>query len=188
MTYAVHEARSTLSSALSAMTQKQRLYTEARIAGQRPIAAARAAGISHPDTNAYNYEKHPAIRSAIESSNRITAHRLELQRDDIIEGFMDAVRNAATATELVAAWREIGKLTGAYEPLKVEVEHRVQDMTLNKLQQMSEKQLAELAGMREYAVEADDPLAAEYSVLGEAISAPEPVEYEEAESRDSGED
>ena len=34
----------------------------------------------------------------------------------MLTGMMDAVSAAATAAELVMAWREIGKLLGAYEP------------------------------------------------------------------------
>lgn len=177
VTHAMHEARGTLENALLSLTHKQKMYAESRLSGMRPIAAARAAGIAHADTNAYNYEKHPAIRAAIEAGNRITAQRLELNRDDIVEGMMDAVRSAGTAMELVAAWREIGKLMGAYEPLKVAVEHSIQDMTLNKLQQMSDRQLAEMAGMKESTIDADDPLAAEYTDLGDAISKPVPIDY-----------
>ena len=57
---------------------------------------------------------------------------------------MDAVSAAATAAELVMAWREIGKLLGVYEPERRVLE--VKDYTTDELKTLSDRDLAKLAG------------------------------------------
>jgi len=57
---------------------------------------------------------------------------------------MDAVASAATAGELVMAWREIGKLLGAYEPEKRILE--IRDYSQAELKTVSDKDLLSLAG------------------------------------------
>jgi len=59
---------------------------------------------------------------------------------------LDAVEAAATASELVLAWRELGKLIGAYEPEKKILE--VHDYSREELKTLTDKELAQLAGDR----------------------------------------
>ena len=169
-TLALQSARSKLATVLGGLSQQQKLYTEARMSGMTPLASARAAGVGSPEVNAYRLEKHPKVREAMRAAQTIAAERIELGRDDIVQGFMDAVNSAGTAMELVAAWREIGKMVGAYEPVKVDVRHSIDDMTLNKLQRMSEDELLELAGQDDFRLPADDALAGEFEVVKEAIT------------------
>jgi hypothetical protein len=73
-----------------------------------------------------------------------TASVEELTKSDVLTGMMDAVSAAATASELVMAWREIGKLLGVYEPERRVLE--VKDYTQDELKSLSDKELAQLAG------------------------------------------
>jgi hypothetical protein len=59
---------------------------------------------------------------------------------------LDAVNAAATASELVMAWREIGKLLGAYEPERKILE--IRDYSPDELKTLSDKDLLELTGGR----------------------------------------
>lgn len=131
------------------------LYAESRARGATPVAAARSAG----------YEDPIAACSDLEASDRVTAVRdiilrdevraRKLTREDIVDGFQQAASMATTATEMVAAYKELGKLIGAYEPERQVVEHK---HSVEAIQQQSDQELMELAGM-------DDPLEAEYEVL-----------------------
>jgi len=80
---------------------------------------------------------------------------------------MDAVAAAGSSTELTAAWREIGKMLGHYAPELHEHRVSVENMTLNKLETMSDRDLAELAEMDEFTLPRDHELVANYKVLDE---------------------
>ena len=88
---------------------------------------------------------------------------------------MDAVESAATSTELTMAWREIGKVIGAYAPERTEL--IVGDMTPDRLRQLSEKELLGLVDQGKQAPEAlVHVLDGEFEVLRTACE--DPVEIE----------
>ena len=59
---------------------------------------------------------------------------------------MDAVSAASTAAELVMAWREVGKLLGAYEPERKILE--IRDYSREELKMLPDDELLRLAGGR----------------------------------------
>lgn len=70
--------------------------------------------------------------------------KFALEKEDVINGFLDAVRAASNSMEMVAAWREIGRIIGAYEPQKIEVSHE-HKLSAAQVQSMSNEQLLRLA-------------------------------------------
>ena len=86
------------------------------------------------------------IRAAIEACVRVRSRELQITRKDVLDGFLDAVRASATATELVASWREIGRMIGAYEPEKSPTE---KDITEKKeqLAELTDEELAKRASL-----------------------------------------
>ena len=124
---------------------RQRQYIEARMQGLTQSAACRAIGA--PTTNATNFEKHPKVKAAIRYLIKESAKSVEeLTKSDVLTGMLDAVDASATASELVMAWREIGKLLGVYEPERKIME--VHDYTKDELKTLSDKDLLQLAGGR----------------------------------------
>jgi len=152
---------------LADLTDMQRGYAEARLHGLSPLDAAKAAGFSHPSIQCHAYEKHPKISPIISMATSASLERYQLSRDDVVSGFMDAVSAAGSSTELTAAWREIGKMLGHYAPEQHEHRVAVENMTLNKLETMSDRDLAELAEMDEFTLPRDHELVAKYEVLEE---------------------
>lgn len=132
--------------ALDTLTQGERQYVEARVHGSAPVVAARMAGFEDPDQRALALERDARVKQAIESTLKVATLEKSLTREDVLAGLMDATSMAATATELVAAWREIGKVIGAYEPQKV-------DLTITTRQQMEQMDDAEL--MKAAAIEGE---------------------------------
>lgn len=123
----------------------QKHYVEARLQGLTKAAAARAAGIN--STSVTRLERDPKVAAAIrwllsESTRNVD----ELTKSDVLSGMMDAVNAAATASELVMAWREIGKLLGVYEPERKVLE--VHDYSASELKALPDEELAKLAGGR----------------------------------------
>ena len=130
--------------AYTELTLAQKNYVEARLQGLNQKMSARAAGLTEGNASS-QVENNPKVRAAIrylikESTKSVT----ELTKSDVLTGMMDAVSAASTAAELVMAWREIGKLLGAYEPERKILE--IRDYTADELKTLSDRDLAKLAG------------------------------------------
>ena len=109
------------------------------------LAACRAAGIEERDNP--KYESHPKVRAALRWIVKESGMKAEeLTKSDVMTGMLDAVDAAATASELVMAWRELGKLIGAYEPEKRILE--VHDYTRDELKTLTDEELLQLAGSK----------------------------------------
>lgn len=130
-------------SVLEGLTPQQRRFVDARVCGMNPTQACKAAGI--PNGHASGLENAPAVQLAMKEINEKAMSEMTLTRKDVINGFMDAVQAASSSTELVQAWREIGKIIGAYEPQKIAVTHEM--LMPEQLRVMSDKQLMIAAGM-----------------------------------------
>lgn len=131
------------------LNARQRAYVEHRLKGLAPKPAAAAAGFSpsYVSQQAMNHlERHPRIKVILREMGKRALKRLALTRDDVLHGLLDAVDGAATATELTNAWREIGKVIGAYEPEKVKIS--LEDMGGEDLQSLSVQELAAIADMQ----------------------------------------
>ena len=129
---------------LAKLTPQQRIYTESRIQGMTVMASCAAAGMK----SAGGIEKNPRIKQILLHANKQALTKLVMGREDVLAGFMDAVNSAASATELVMAWREIGKVIGAYEP-EVKVVVSV-DLTAEKIAGMGDDALLRLSGMEDF--------------------------------------
>lgn len=125
------------------LSTKEVLYCDNRLSGSPPAVAARMAGLPNPDEESKRLEKSATVRKYMEASIQVETHNRGITRDDVLAGLMDATNMASTATELVAAWREIGKIIGAYEPKKVDV--NITDT--RQLQEQSDEDLARLAAI-----------------------------------------
>lgn len=143
------------------LTLKQKNYVEARLQGLTIAAASRAAGLADR-AKGYVMEKNPKVRAAIKYLiNESVKDVDQLSKSDVMQGMLDAVQAASTSTELVNAWRELGKLIGAYEPEKKVLE--IRDYTKDELKALSDEELAQLSGSK-YADAIDGEF---YEVRGE---------------------
>jgi len=126
------------------LTVLQRRYVEARMQGLPVGAAGKAAGEQSMKA-ASMMERSPKVRKAIKFLVRDSMRNVEeLTKSDVMTGMLDAVEAAATASELVLAWRELGKLIGAYEPEKKILE--IHDYTRDELKAMTDNDLLRLTG------------------------------------------
>jgi len=132
-----------LHTVLGMLGPKEQLYIDSRLQGTPPVAAARVAGFEYPVDASTQLEGDERVRAAIEYSIHVRAHEMQITRQDVLAGMLEAVQMAATATEMVSAWREIGKIIGAYEPTKIEVNHVRRD----QIRQLDDEQLAEMAAI-----------------------------------------
>lgn len=105
------------------ITRQQQMYVDACLRGVTDTEASRVAG--YASAAGSRLRKIPAVSEALQSGYKETRIRRNLGVDDVIDGLMDAVRSSDGAMDLVAAWREIGRIVGAYDRERViEVRHR----------------------------------------------------------------
>lgn len=135
--------KANLPSVLEGLTPQQRRFVDARVCGMNPSQAAKAAGL--PTTHGPGLERSPTVQLAIKEIHEKAMAEMTLTRKDVVNGFLDAVKAASSSTELVQAWREIGKIIGAYEPQKIAVTHEM--LLPEQLRVMSDKQLMVAAGL-----------------------------------------
>lgn len=129
-----------------ALTPLQRDYVTLRVQGLTPRQAKRAALPSSVGEKELmeQYEEHPTVQMAIRQINRASMLRVAITREFIAQGLLDAHMVASTATEQIAALRELAKLYGLYEPEKHEV--NVNQVSRERLAALSDEELARLAG------------------------------------------
>ena len=135
------------------MTAMQRLYFEGRARGLRPTDAARAAGSEAPKDYASLMEKHPRLRLLMQEMNQHLMKKAALSREDVLGGLQDAIHAAETAGEMVAGWREIGKILGVYAPQVVE--HHT-NPARRDMRAMSDEDLLDLAETENHQLTDDD--------------------------------
>jgi hypothetical protein len=131
---------------IASLNPKERLYVAARAQGATPVQAAVNAGYAEPGKSADRNEQNLTVRTALEYSLKLAARQARVTRDDVIAGFMDAVRMAGSSAELTQAWREIGKMIGAYEPQRIKVDH-THTITMEQIAALNDDELAELAAI-----------------------------------------
>jgi hypothetical protein len=157
---------------LDELSPIQYKYLEGRLQGMQPFAAGRYAGVSEPSMRSHTYqlERHPKVRAAAKFVIEAGVGG-EVDRGTVMEGLMDAVKAAATSAELTMAWREIGKLIGAYAPDRSEV--IVTDMTHDKLRTVSDRELLGLQDKGNAApAELVESMDGEFEVLSAACEDP----------------
>lgn len=161
---------------LDELSDMQFKYLEGRLNGMQPFAAGRYAGMSEKSLRSHTYqtERHPKVQAAAKFvlSNALGG---EVTRETVLEGLRDAVSASATGAELTMAWREIGKLIGAYAPDRTEIV--VTDMTHDRLKTVSDKELLGMQGSSNAApLELTQELEADFEVLREACEEPKEVQ------------
>lgn len=166
-------------SCLDSLTNMQRLFVDARLAGNPPVVSASLAGMAEASikVEAYRMDNHPKVKEAI---RYILNTRLgqEVTRDTIISGLNDAVMAAKDSTELTNAYRELGKLCGLYAPEKSV--HINAEASMEDIRGMTDKQLMEMskAGQFEALVEEEGVIDGDFEEIADACQPPEPLDYD----------
>ena len=134
------------------LTNRQRIYVDARLSGMSQMASAAAAGSTGQNAGT-EYEKNEAIQAELIARMQKVADEVDFSRKEAHDMLMQAYVNADTAMEQIAAVREMIKLHGIAEPLKVEHKH-INKGTLS-FDRMDLKQLMKLAEMEDFTLEGE---------------------------------
>lgn len=152
------------------LNPKQQQFLTHRLAGMTVEESGKRVGWATQTSK--ESSTNPLVKRYLQVATRRAVRSTLLTRDDVIHGLLDAVESAGSSTDLTQAWREIGRLIGAYEPEKVEVTHTIADLDPKRLTSMSTNELIQMTQVNGiYTVDADeDPAREDYARLSEALA------------------
>jgi len=113
--------------------------------GGRAVVAA-GYSKSGARVRAHRLLKMPEIQQAVEAEQERLQEEFRFTTNHAVAMLLEAHRRASSASEEVAAIREIGKLLGLYSPEKTQVE-AVSFNKLEQLEQLSDDELLKMAGI-----------------------------------------
>lgn len=114
--------------------------TQASIRAGYSVHSARAIG-------AENLTK-PAVRAALAVRQGVDASRLQIERQDVIQGLLEAVSSAreqANPAAMIAGWKTIGQMLGYFEPKRLAIDvAAVANAEGGRYERMTDAELLEL--------------------------------------------
>lgn len=130
------------------LTQQQRAFVKFWAQGESPLMASVKAGYADGGTYAYRMIHQPNILALYNEEKAAYERDSGMNRKRVIDGFLEAVDMAKMLGEpstMVAGWREIAKMVGYYEPVRVQhtVTHEGK-LQVEKLDRMTDAELMEL--------------------------------------------
>lgn len=110
-----------------ALTPRQAAFVDHVMTGRSATVAAQRAGFSPRSARqiAVRLMSKASIRAEIAARQRVDGQRLQIERQDVIQGLLEAIQMGRERQEpmaMIAGLRELAKLLGFYQPTTVAVE------------------------------------------------------------------
>lgn len=130
------------------LTEKMRLFVKFWAEGETILSASHRAGYTDSGTYCYRLAKDPAILKLYHAEKAKYEEACQMTRKRVMDGLLEGIEMAKTMAEpgnVIAGWREVGKMCGYYEPTKREIQINVKgDVTMKHLTKMSDAELLKL--------------------------------------------
>lgn len=129
-------------------TPREAEFVRCMSMGMSPKAAAKHAGYSSPTIEGPKIAAQPNIAAAVREQQAKWEEANKITKRMVFDGFMEAAQMAKLQSDpivMVAAYREIGRMAGYYEPQKRELTVSVTgSLVVQRIQQLSDDQLLKL--------------------------------------------
>lgn len=142
---------------MSIITEQERQALHYLSRGFSKPAAAKAAGF--PTASVFDRNH---VREAIGDINDHVTTEIKVTRDTLTQMLFESHRKSATATEEIAAARELGKLHGLYESdktqqttINVNVIEQIESLPMDELLELANMQGVHTLSPEEYSVKED---------------------------------
>lgn len=139
------------------LTPQQRAAVEALAMGLNHTQAAAKANVA-PNTIS-NWLKNVSFQHHLEELRRETSELITVTKPKIVEMFMEAIQEAKLMSDpstQIKGLREVGLMLGFYAPEERKITYSSDEKAVRqKLSEMSEKELLELAGKSANVIEGD---------------------------------
>jgi hypothetical protein len=119
----VSEKKSRQKSAVAGLSPTELAVAEAVLDGKNLREAAAIAGCT-PQNAGNVVKKRSDVQGYLEEHRSELRNAAQIQRGDVITGFMDAIdlaRLSADPGSMIRGWSEVGKMLGLYAPEKKEI-------------------------------------------------------------------
>lgn len=126
------------------LTEMQHMFIRHWAAGESILSAAARAGYNDGGTYGYKLSKDPAIIKIYQREKAAYEAACQMTRKRVMDGFLKAAEIAELQAEphaMVAAWREIGKMCGYYEPKRAQLDINITGGVQQKVGSMSTETL-----------------------------------------------
>lgn len=129
----------TMARKLSAITEKQEKFVEAKLAGLNDKQAKEVSGCSGTEKTV------ETIRHQLQAARRWLTNTTQITRLDVIEGVIDGIEMArmqGDSGNVIKGWTEVGKILGHYAPEVKKIELSMeQDRLKSKFEALSDEEL-----------------------------------------------
>ena len=139
-----------MSTTLPSFTGKQARFVAEYLVDANGTQAAIRAGYSESGARvtAHRLLTNDAIYRAVEAQQRSDATRLSIQREDVLNGLVEAAAMAKLQCDpagMVAAWKQVGHLMGYYSPERIKVDVNVAgSLEMRRLNKLSDAELLKI--------------------------------------------
>ena len=129
------------------LTEKMMMFVRHWAAGESILSASARAGYSDHGTMGYKLAKDPRIIKVYEREKKAYEASCQMSRKRVMDGFLEAVdmaRIQADPTAMIAAWREVGKMCGYYEPVRRVIDVNVNGQITQKVERLDDETLLKI--------------------------------------------
>jgi succinate dehydrogenase flavin-adding protein (antitoxin of CptAB toxin-antitoxin module) len=145
----VHSAKAVaVTSPVHFLTEQQKIFCNAIIKGKAPQTAARMAGYSQPDKQAYTVLSNPKVAEAIKYLHKRHEKVADMSRKKVMDGMLEAIEMAkiqADPAVMINGWREIGRMCGYYAPEVKKIDINITTKrVIDKLETLSDDDLVKM--------------------------------------------
>jgi len=127
---------------MAVLTEQEKQALHYLAYGFTKAAAAKAAGF--PSTAVFQRQH---VQEAMDELNNTATAEIKVTRDMLTQMLFESHRKSATATEEIAAVREIGKLHGLYESDRMKQTTNINVNVIEQIESLPDDELLELANI-----------------------------------------
>jgi hypothetical protein len=128
------------------VTESQLVVIQAIARGETPYAASKIAGVNPAYT--YAFLKRPYIQDMVAVERKKFEEASQMSRKQVMDGLLESIQMAKMMSEpasMISGWREIGKMCGYYEPVKVRLDVNVSgNVVMQKMASLTDAELLKL--------------------------------------------
>lgn len=143
------------------LTEKQKLFVKLWAQGETILAASLKAGYADHGTYAYRMVRMPNVLALYDAEKRAYEEAAGMSRKKVMDMLLESYQAAKTLDEpssMVSAAREIGRMCGYYEPVRVKHEVSVEGkMLVERVNALSDEQLIEMIAQASAAMSLPPP-------------------------------
>jgi len=130
------------------LSAQQKRFVECIMQGKNQVMAARIAGYASPSTMGAQVMNSPKVEAAIKYLYKKHEAAADVSRKKVMDGFLEAIdmaRMQADCTNMIAGWREIGRMCGYYAPEVKKIDINITaKRVIDKMETLSDSELLKM--------------------------------------------